>query len=93
MVEKSKLPPQSIEAEENVLGALMVKSSSISTVAEILTPDMFYDPANAEIYACILESISILNFENGDTYSTNSIQVDKGKFESGEICYSLINYR
>ena len=54
-MDKAKLPPQSIESEENVLGALMVKSGVIPNVAEILTPDMFYDPANAEIYACILE--------------------------------------
>ncbi|MCQ2958042.1 MAG: hypothetical protein MJ180_03960, partial [Candidatus Gastranaerophilales bacterium] len=54
-MDKAKLPPQSIESEENVLGALMVKSTVIANVAEILQPDMFYDPANAEIYACILE--------------------------------------
>ena len=54
-MEKAKLPPQSIESEENVLGALMIKPHVIANVAEILTSDMFYDPANAEIYACILE--------------------------------------
>ena len=58
-MEKTKLPPQSIESEENVLGALMVKSVIIPNVAEILTSDMFYDPANAEIYSCILELSSL----------------------------------
>ena len=42
----------------------MVKSGIIPNVAEILTPDMFYDPANAEIYSGILlyrsECINVL---------------------------------
>jgi len=54
-MEKSKLPPQNIEAEENVLGAMLVNPLSVPKIAEILTSDMFYDPANGEIYTCIME--------------------------------------
>jgi len=54
-MDKSKLPPQSIEAEENVLGAMMVNPLVLPRIAELLTADMFYDPANGEIYACIME--------------------------------------
>jgi len=54
-MEKTKLPPQSIEAEESVLGALMVNPLVVPRIAEILSADMFYVPANAEIYSSIMD--------------------------------------
>ena len=54
-MEKTKLPPQSIEAEENVLGAMLVNPLVVPRIAEILTADMFYDPANQQIYSAIME--------------------------------------
>ena len=55
VLEKEKLPPQSIEAEENVIGAMLDNSVIISRIVEILRPEMFYDPALGKIYACILD--------------------------------------
>ena len=55
ITEKEKLPPQSIEAEENVIGAMLVNPVVTSRIAEILRPDMFYDPALGKIYSCILD--------------------------------------
>lgn len=55
VLEKEKLPPQSIEAEENVIGAMLVNPVVTSRIAEILRPDMFYDPALGKIYSCILD--------------------------------------
>ena len=52
---KEKIPPQSIEAEENVLGAMLVNPLVVPRIAEILTADMFYDPAHIEIYASIMD--------------------------------------
>ena len=36
------LPPQAVELEEAVLGALMLEGDSITTVQEFLTADAFY---------------------------------------------------
>ena len=49
----SQLPPQSSEAEESVLGALLIDSSAIVEVASILGAGDFYKPANAKVYGAI----------------------------------------
>ena len=48
-----KLPPRDTELEEVVLGALMLEKDAYMNVADILTPDAFYDPVNAKIYEAI----------------------------------------
>lgn len=50
-----KLPPQNLEAEQSVLGALMLDKNAIINVADILLPEDFYKPAHAKIYEEILK--------------------------------------
>ena len=54
-MENGKLPPQAIDLEEAVLGALMLEKNAITMVIEILKPEMFYKDAHQEIYGAILE--------------------------------------
>ncbi len=49
-----KLPPQDLEAEISVLGALMLDKNAIVRVSDILTPPDFYHPAHQKIYETIL---------------------------------------
>ncbi len=49
-----KVPPQAIELEELVLGALMVQKDALSLVDEILKPEHFYKDAHKEIYTAIV---------------------------------------
>ncbi len=49
-----KLPPQNLEAEESVLGALIIDNDAIIKVADILSPQDFYNPLNGHIYQAIL---------------------------------------
>ncbi|MCL5004038.1 MAG: replicative DNA helicase [Patescibacteria group bacterium] len=49
-----RLPPQNTDAEESVLGALLIDKDSIIRVAALLSPAHFYRDANGEIYAAIL---------------------------------------
>lgn len=49
-----KLPPQHIEAEQSVLGALMIDKDAIIKVADILRTEDFYKPAHGKIYETIL---------------------------------------
>ena len=51
--ELSKLPPQAIEEEEVVLGALMLERDAISVVLEILEAESFYKDEHKEIYGAI----------------------------------------
>ncbi len=65
-----KLPPQNIEAEESVLGALMIDKDAIIKITDILTPADFYKPANGRIFETILnlfekhQPIDILSVSN-----------------------------
>jgi len=50
-----RLPPQSIEAEQSILGALLIDRDAVIEVADFLRPADFYRPANATVYDAILE--------------------------------------
>jgi replicative DNA helicase len=56
-----KLPPQNIEAEQMVLGAILIENDSINKVIEILSPDDFYKDTHRRIFAVMLDM-----FETGD---------------------------
>ena len=49
----AKLPPQNIEAEATVLGAVLIDKNAIYRVADMLVPNDFYSPQH-EKYAAIL---------------------------------------
>ena len=50
-----RLPPQSIEAEQSVLGALLIDRDAVIEVADFLHPADFYRQANSTIYSAIIE--------------------------------------
>ena len=50
-----KMPPQNIEAEEAILGAVLANPVCFNKVADMLTPASFYKPANKVIYDAIVE--------------------------------------
>ena len=50
-----RVPPQNIEAEQAVLGAMLIKKEAIIAVQEILLPDDFYREAHRIVYEAMLE--------------------------------------
>lgn len=50
-----RMLPQSIEAEEAVLGAVLVNPVALGRIVEILQPESFYKPANKLIFRAVLE--------------------------------------
>src|SRR6195952_384071 len=48
-----KLPPQAIDLEEAVLGALMLEKDALSSVIDILKPDVFYKDNHQKIFQAI----------------------------------------
>jgi len=50
-----KLPPQNQEAEQSVIGAMLIDNDAINRVVEEVTPEDFYRPANRKIYEAIVE--------------------------------------
>lgn len=55
MAQPLKVPPHNLEAEESVLGALMIDKDSIIKVADFLLAEDFYQQIHTEIYAAILQ--------------------------------------
>lgn len=51
----TKQPPQNIEAEESVLGALMLDKDAVIQVADIVASSDFYKQSHATIYEAMLE--------------------------------------
>ncbi|MBU2101196.1 replicative DNA helicase [Patescibacteria group bacterium] len=52
--QKPKIPPQDLEAEQSVLGALMLDKDAVASVADLLKSGDFYKKAHAVIYEAIL---------------------------------------
>lgn len=50
-----RIPPHDIDAEKALLGAVMIKTSGLMDVADIVTPDMFYVEKHKIIYSAMLQ--------------------------------------
>ena len=87
-----RLPPQSIEAEQSVLGALLIDRDAVTEVAEVLRPDDFYRSHHGSIYAAVLELFE--RREPVDIVTVSEVLERKGDLEAvGGSAYlaSLIN--
>src|SRR5690606_13372212 len=52
-LERGKLPPQAIDLEEAVLGAMMIDKKGIDEVIDVLTPEVFYKISHQTIFSAI----------------------------------------
>jgi replicative DNA helicase len=51
--EATKLPPQNLEAEQSVLGGILIDNQAFHKVVDLLQPEDFYRPSHAKIYHAI----------------------------------------
>lgn len=51
---EGRVPPHSIEAEESVLGAMLLDRDAISEVVEFLRPQHFYKDAHSRVYDAMI---------------------------------------
>ncbi len=54
-LEKGRIPPQALDAEEVVLGALLIDKSAVNNVIDILNSQCFYKESHVLIYDAIKE--------------------------------------
>ncbi|MEZ4975081.1 MAG: replicative DNA helicase [Flavobacteriaceae bacterium] len=54
-LEKGKIPPQALDLEEAVLGAMMIDKKGVDEVIDILSPEAFYSEAHQHIFQSIFE--------------------------------------
>lgn len=53
LMDIGKMPPQAVELEEAVLGALMLENDALTNVIDILKPQSFYKDSNSRIFHAI----------------------------------------
>lgn len=81
-----RLPPQSIEAEQAVLGAIILEGESITKAIDVLSPEDFYKEPHRKIYTAMLELFD--KNEPIDLITLSEHLKDKGVLEeAGGISY------
>ena len=50
-----RVPPQALDMEEAVLGAIMLEKDAVISILDILKPESFYKEAHQKIYSAIVE--------------------------------------
>ena len=55
MSDSHKLPPQNIEAEQSLLGCLLIDQEAMVRVADQINPEDFYRPAHQKIFEGMID--------------------------------------
>ncbi len=82
-----KLPPQALDLEEAVLGALMLEKDALTNVIDILKPETFYKETHKEIYESIVDLFN--NSEPVDLLTVTNHLRKKGKLEFVGGAYAI----
>lgn len=80
--------PYSLEAEQTVLGALLLNPDALPTVVTRLKPECFYREQHREIYAIILRMFS--NGQTADIITVMNEAVAQGVFETSEMAKTYL---
>lgn len=81
-----KVPPHNIEAEQAVLGALLLNWSAMAEVVSTLRPDRFYSLSNQVIYEAMVRLYT--KSATGDTISLiNELTVENKLEQAGGAAY------
>lgn len=85
-IQNMRIPPHSIEAEQSVIGSMIMDHDAVIVASELLRSEDFYRPDHAQIYAAIMEL-----YTTGNPIDLITIQdklVQKGVLEQiGGISY------
>ena len=78
-LEVGNKPPQALDVEESVLGAMMLEPSSVDQALEGLEPECFYDPRHRTVFEAMLELVK--NHVPVDIVTVTSKLREKGNLE------------
>ena len=88
----TKLPPQNIEAEQSLLGSLLLDKNAMDRVADIITPEDFYREAHGKVFEAMLDLY--MHHEPVDVLSlTNRLEEKQVLEQIGGVTYltELVN--
>lgn len=75
-----RLPPQNIEAEQCILGGILIEDQALLKVIEFLRPEDFYKEAHSIIYDAVLDLFN--RNEPQDLVTVHNALKSKGKLEA-----------
>ena len=87
-LQQGKLPPQALDLEEAVIGAMLIDKKGVDEVIDLLQPEAFYKLAHQNIFESILNL-----FQNSEPIDLLTVSADlrkKGKLESIGGDYYLV---
>jgi len=86
---EGRVPPQAVDMEEAVIGALLIDSNAINEVIEILEPQAFYKDSHAEIFDAIKQLFA--DSQPIDIFTVSDYLKKNGKFQVIGGDYALVN--
>ena len=86
-LQQGKLPPQAIELEEAVLGAMLIDKKGVDEVIDLLEPEAFYKSSHKNIF----ESIFRL-FQNSQPIDLLTVSADLRKMENWKVLEEIITW-
>ena len=78
-ISSNSVPPQNIEAEESILGGILLDPEAIGRVADLISPEAFYVKAHRDIYQAALVLYS--QGKPTDLMTVTSWLADRGVLE------------
>ena len=87
-LQQGKLPPQALDLEEAVIGAMLIDKKGVDEVIDLLQPEAFYKSAHQKIFESILNL-----FQNSQPIDLLTVSADlkkNGKLESVGGDYYLV---
>ncbi|MAQ75761.1 MAG: replicative DNA helicase [Aquimarina sp.] len=87
-LEKGKIPPQAVDLEEVVLGAMMIDKKGVDEIIDILNPEVFYKESHQYIFDAIYKLFQ--NSEPIDLLTVSSQLKKDGRLEIAGGDYYLI---
>jgi len=73
------IPPQDLEAEKSIIGAIMIDRDAIISIAQVIKPEHFYKEAHSDIFSAMFELYE--NREPIDLITLTAQLKKKGAFD------------
>ena len=96
LASQGRIPPQAVDLEEVVLGALMLEKEAVNEVIDILTPEAFYREAHQKIFKAIKdlfgksEPIDILTVTN-ELKQTGELEAVGGAYYISKLTNRVVS--
>ena len=96
LANQGRVPPQAIDLEEVVLGAMMLEKGAVNAVIDMLTPEVFYKESHKLIFTAIKdlfaksEPIDILTVTN-QLKSSGNLDVVGGPYYISQLTNRVVS--